>query len=194
MLSQQTKRAESLSIKRIGSKGQKAEEHRSLVSELGITSVAGSDRARGPRAVGAQIWSSRLRLSDLRLPSHCADFRDGSHSARKRASAGTDPPGARLAMGSLNDAGERVRHHARCARKPRPVGLDGAFRRSGSVAVLLTAAGPDEGEALAVILDEVGVDWNGEARIVQLDREVVAALVGALRPGGPDLCVMRCTA
>src|SRR5262249_54914570 len=91
-------------------------------------------------------------------------------------------------MGSLNDAGDRVRHHARCARKPRPVGLDGAFRWSGSVAVLLTAAGPDEGEALAVILDEVGVDWNGEARIVELDREVVAALVGALRPGGPDLC------
>ena len=36
-------------------------------------------------------------------------------------------------------------------------------------------------------LDEVGVDRSGEARIVELDREVVAAFVGALRPGGPDL-------
>ena len=26
-----------------------------------------------------------------------------------------------------------------------------------------------------------------EARIVQLDREIIAALAGALRPGGPDL-------
>src|SRR5262245_50037191 len=55
-----------------------------------------------------------------------------------------------------------------------------------SVAVLLAAARPDEVEGLAV-LDEVGVDRNGEARIIQLDREVVAALAGALRPGGPDL-------
>src|SRR5262249_15725043 len=74
----------------------------------------------------------------------------------------------------------------RCAKAP-PSSLGGAFRRSGSVAVLLAAAGPDEVEALAVILDEVGVDRNGEARIIQLDREVVATLAGTLRPGGPDL-------
>src|SRR5262249_37585585 len=55
-----------------------------------------------------------------------------------------------------------------------------------SVAVLLAAARPDEVEGLAVV-DEVGVDRSGEARIVQLDREVVAALAGALRPGAPDL-------
>jgi hypothetical protein len=61
------------------------------------------------------------------------------------------------------------------------------------VAVRLAAARPDEGEGLAV-LDEVGVDRCREARIVKLDREIVAALVGALRPGGPDLGVMRCTA
>src|SRR5262245_2947937 len=71
--------------------------------------------------------------------------------------------------------------------KAPPSSLGGAFRQPGSVAVLLAAARPDEVEALAVILDEVGVDRNGEARIIQLDREVVAALAGALRPGGPDL-------
>jgi hypothetical protein len=47
-----------------------------------------------------------------------------------------------------------------------------------SVAVGLAAAGPDEGEALAVlVVEEVGVDRGDEARVVQLDREVVAALV-----------------
>jgi hypothetical protein len=49
---------------------------------------------------------------------------------------------------------------------------------SGSVAVGLAAARPDEGEALAVlVVEEVGVDRRVEAGIVQLDREVVAALV-----------------
>jgi hypothetical protein len=56
----------------------------------------------------------------------------------------------------------------RAARKPRPVVRAGACCRSGSVAVLLAAAGPDEIEGVAV-LDEVGVDRDGEARIVQLD-------------------------
>src|ERR1700676_2364286 len=58
----------------------------------------------------------------------------------------------------------------------------------GLVAVRLAAAGPDEGVAFAVlVVEEVGVDRGVEARVVQLDREIVAALVGALRPGGPDL-------
>src|SRR5258705_9393211 len=58
----------------------------------------------------------------------------------------------------------------------------------GSVAVGLAAAGPDQNEGLGVfIVEEVGVDWSVKARIVELDREIVAALGGALRPGGPDL-------
>jgi hypothetical protein len=44
-----------------------------------------------------------------------------------------------------------------------------------SVGVGLAAAGPDEGEAYAVlVLDEVRVDRSFEARVVQLDREMVA--------------------
>jgi len=40
--------------------------------------------------------------------------------------------------------------------------------------------------ALAFLVgEEVGVDRSGEARIVQ--PEIVAALIGALRPGGADL-------
>src|SRR5262249_175480 len=67
-----------------------------------------------------------------------------------------------------------------------PGGSGRGLLQSGSVAVLLAAAGPDEIEGVAV-LDEVGVNRDGEARIVQLDREIVAAFAGALRPGGSDL-------
>jgi hypothetical protein len=38
----------------------------------------------------------------------------------------------------------------------------------------------------SLVVEKVGVDGNVEARIVQLDREVVAALGRALGPGGPD--------
>src|ERR1700680_3624287 len=57
-----------------------------------------------------------------------------------------------------------------------------------SVAVGLAAAGPDEAEGLAIlVVEEVGIDRSVEARIVQLDREIVAALAGALWPGGADI-------
>src|SRR6266516_4566072 len=74
---------------------------------------------------------------------------------------------------------------ARGARTP-PGGSGLGLLRSGSLAGLLAAAGPDEVEGVAV-LDEVCVDRDGEARIVQLDREIIAAFAGALRPGGADL-------
>src|SRR5260221_361596 len=65
----------------------------------------------------------------------------------------------------------------------------GRCRRCRSVAVRPAAARPDQAEGLAAfVIEEVGVDRRGEARIVELDREVIAALVGALRPGGADLC------
>src|SRR5882724_2993381 len=72
------------------------------------------------------------------------------------------------------------------AQRAPPGDPGGALVLSGSVAVLPTGARPDEGEGFSV-LDEVGVDRSREARIVEFDREIVAALVGALRPGGPDL-------
>ena len=77
-----------------------------------------------------------------------------------------------------------------------PRSMSGAFHSGpGSVAVGLAAAGPDQGVGLGVsVVEEVGVDRSVEARIVQLDREIITALGGALRPGGPDLSVMRCTA
>ena len=71
----------------------------------------------------------------------------------------------------MSDAAVAVRE------KPRPEAGRGIVV-SGSVAVGLAAARPDEGEALAVlVVEEVSVDRRVEAGIVQLDREVVAALV-----------------
>ena len=64
----------------------------------------------------------------------------------------------------------------------------GASWWAGSVSVLPPGAGPDEGVAVALlVVEEVGVNRRVERRIVQLDREVIATLGGALRPGGPDL-------
>ena len=58
--------------------------------------------------------------------------------------------------------------------------MGGASRTSVAV-----GAGPDELEAVfAFDFGERCVDRSGEARIVQLDREVVAALFGGFLPGG----------
>jgi hypothetical protein len=72
--------------------------------------------------------------------------------------------------------------------RPRTERSGGASLRVRSVAVLTAATRPDQVVGLAVLgIEQVGVDGGVEARIVELDREVVAALVGALGPGGPDL-------
>ena len=64
----------------------------------------------------------------------------------------------------------------------------------GSVAAAPVGAGPDQREGVAVfIVEEIGVDRSVEARIVELEPEVVAAFAGALGPGGTDLGVMWST-
>src|SRR5438445_11808537 len=69
---------------------------------------------------------------------------------------------------------------ARCVRAGRCSG--------GSVAVAAAGARPDEAEAFAfLVVEEVGVDRSVEARVVQLETEIGAALVGGLGPGGADL-------
>jgi hypothetical protein len=72
---------------------------------------------------------------------------------------------------------------------PRPVG--GA---SGTSVPAL--AGPDELVAIfAFHLGERRVDRGGEARIVELDREVVTIGLGrALLPGSAEFDILRCTA
>jgi len=81
-----------------------------------------------------------------------------------------------------------------CERAKTPPGLlrAGRCRRCRSVAVRPAAARPDQAEGLAAfVIEEVGVDRRGEARIVELDREVIAALAGALRPRGAALRFAR---
>jgi hypothetical protein len=92
------------------------------------------------------------------------------------------------------EADMEARLHGSKANAPRGVIRRGVVA-ARSVAVLAAATRPDQVEGLAVLgIEQVGVDGGVEARIVELDREIVAALVGALGPGGADLGIMRCTA
>src|SRR5690606_5307545 len=72
---------------------------------------------------------------------------------------------------------------------PRPdIFRAGRYARA-LLAVAAGRAGPDEAVALAVlVVEEVGVDRGGEARIVELEAQIVAALIGLLGPGGANLC------
>ena len=71
----------------------------------------------------------------------------------------------------------------------------GADRSIGGGRAGLLRPRPDQGVAVALfVVEEVRVDRSVEARIVELDREVVALFGGALGPGGADLGLMRCTA
>ncbi|CAH1649607.1 hypothetical protein CHELA1G11_10093 [Hyphomicrobiales bacterium] len=67
----------------------------------------------------------------------------------------------------------------------------GSARRGmsvGSLAASAAGAGPDQAVGLAVlVVEEVGEDRGGEAGIVELQPEIVAAFAGALGPGGADL-------
>src|SRR5258708_10415111 len=70
-----------------------------------------------------------------------------------------------------------------------PCGRASERKRSvgGSRASLLGPR-PDEGVALALfVVEDVRVDRSVEARIVELDREVVALFGGAFGPGGANL-------
>jgi hypothetical protein len=72
-----------------------------------------------------------------------------------------------------------------------PSGSSGQGVAEASVAVAAAGAGPDEAETFAVlVVEQVGVDRGVKARVVQLETKIVAALVGALGPGGADLRIM----
>src|ERR1700722_5129477 len=72
-------------------------------------------------------------------------------------------------------------------RKPRPE--TGRGRGAcGALLAVLSRPRPEQREAFtALIVEQVGVDWCIEGGVVDLEREVVAAFLGALRPGGTDL-------
>ena len=69
-----------------------------------------------------------------------------------------------------------------------PPGIAGRGSWRLLLAVLLAAAGPDKGVALAAfIVEEVGVDRRAEARIIQLDRDIIPPFGGAFGPSGPQI-------
>jgi hypothetical protein len=54
---------------------------------------------------------------------------------------------------------------------------------------------PEEGVAFAaLVIEEIRVDRRVERRIVELQRQIIATFLGALRPRCPDLDIMWCTA
>lgn len=64
----------------------------------------------------------------------------------------------------------------------------------GFLLAVLAGPRPEQGVAFAAFLiEQVRVDRRVERGVVELEREVVASLFGALRPGCPDLDVMSCT-
>jgi len=79
-------------------------------------------------------------------------------------------------------------------RCPARIGRAGHSRRSVAAAAAVGAE-PDQAVALPVlVVEKVGEDRGGEARIVELEAQIVAALAGALGPGSTDLSLMRFTA
>ena len=76
--------------------------------------------------------------------------------------------------------------------EPRPE--TGRGCRSDFLLAVLARPRPKQGVAFATfVVEQVGVDRRVEGRVVELQREVVATLLGALRPGGADLSLMWCT-
>src|SRR3546814_3989007 len=68
-----------------------------------------------------------------------------------------------------------------------PGGTGRGLIAGSSVAIVGAVPRPDEVESLAVlVVEQVGVDRGSEARIVELEREIVAALVALFGPTRSD--------
>src|SRR5580700_10751407 len=69
-----------------------------------------------------------------------------------------------------------------------PPGLTGRGLTEWVLLAVLARPRPEQGVAFAaLIVEQVRVDRRVEGRIVELERQVVAALLGAFGPGGADL-------
>jgi hypothetical protein len=64
----------------------------------------------------------------------------------------------------------------------------------GALLAVLSRPRPEQREAFAaLVIEQVRVDRRVEGGVVELERQVVAAFLGALRPGCADLGFMWCT-
>src|SRR5262245_33241649 len=140
----------------------------------------------GPPCACARRQAGRARLGETRAgQARHARFTEvqGLRGDMPSSRAGPTHP-----TGTWRNRGEECRNMLvwGVGRRTPPRWSGRGLLRLGLLAVLLAATRPDEAEGVAVC-DEVGVDRDGEARIIQLDREKVAAFARALRPGGSDL-------
>src|SRR6185437_14418982 len=70
-----------------------------------------------------------------------------------------------------------------------PPGLVGRGLMEPVLLAVLARPRPQQGVAFAAfVIEQVRVDRCVEGGIVELERKVISAFLGALRPGGPDLC------
>jgi len=76
-------------------------------------------------------------------------------------------------------------------KKPRPIASGGVCRELSSIAVLARARPEQRIAFAAFIVEKVRIDRRIERGIVELEREIIAALLGALRPGGSNFSLMR---
>src|SRR6266567_7188285 len=131
------------------------------------------------RVRGAEGWGDRPGRASA-IPCAARGAAPQANHSGKSASEGRakDPIRMRKPQNLTSDHPDRLipdrrRGHQHAAiNMTKPRSRAGLLDRSGSIG---GAAGPDEVVALAVLgLDQAGIDWRGEARIVQLDREIFA--------------------
>ena len=92
-----------------------------------------------------------------------------------------------ILVGALENCPSALANLPAKTTKPRPAAPGGVWVPR-SIAVRGAGARPDQVEGLAVFVGEqAGEDRGGEAGIVELDREIVAAFLGGLLPAGADL-------
>lgn len=78
--------------------------------------------------------------------------------------------------------------------KEAPPGLTGRGLTERALLAVLARPRPQQSVAFAtLVVEQVCVDRRVEGGVIELEREVVASFLGALRPGGTDLGVMWCT-
>ena len=82
----------------------------------------------------------------------------------------------------------RPSHAYRTKLQEAPPDLSGGALSERDLLAVLARPRPQQGVAFAtLVVEQVGVDRRRKGRIVELEREVVATFLGALRPGGADL-------
>ena len=97
-------------------------------------------------------------------------------------------------LGTLTLRSSSLTGDNRCQQTESPARLFGRGSAERALLAVLARPRPKQGVAFAaLVVEQVRVDRRIEGRVIELEREIVATFLGALRPGGSDLSVMWCT-